>query len=141
MSHQTPTNWSECPTVSLQTQRRDGTWVATAVSLVVEHDRAFFRTYDASGKAKRLSNFPGVRVAPSTLRGRPTGPYASATARLLHGQDAQHARELLAKRFPVMHGRLVPWMHRRKGWETLHYQLDFDADTNVDVDANADADA
>lgn len=36
-------------TVLLETQKRDGSWVATPVSIVVEGERAFFRTYDASG--------------------------------------------------------------------------------------------
>ncbi len=111
-------------TVLLETRKRDGTWVATPVSLVVDGGRAFFRTYDAAGKARRLRNFPEVRVAPSTWRGRPTGPRVSGTARLLGGDDAARARALLAREFPWLHGRLVPWLHRRKGWRTLHYELE-----------------
>lgn len=110
-------------TVLLQTRKRDGTWIGTPVSIVIDGDRLFFRSYDASGKAKRLRTFPGVRVAPSTLRGRPTGPSADGSARLLDGDEAQRARELLARRYPLLHGRLVPAMHRRKGWTTLHYEL------------------
>jgi PPOX class probable F420-dependent enzyme len=111
-------------TVLLETRRRDGSWVATPVSLVVEGTRAYFRTYDAAGKAKRLRNFPEVRLAPSTLRGRPRGPAVEARARLLHGAEAEQARRLLARRFPVLHGLLVPWAHRLKRWTTLHYELE-----------------
>ena len=117
--------WARTRTVLLETQRRDGMWVATPVSLVVDGTGAYFRTYDAAGKAKRLRNFPDVRVAPSTLRGRPRGPAVAARARLLDGAEADRARRLLARRFPVLHGVLVPWTHRLKGWTTLHYGLEF----------------
>ena len=111
-------------TVLLETRKRDGTWVGTPVSIVVAGGRAFFRTYDAAGKAKRLRNFPEVRVAPSTLRGRPTGPSVAGTARLLDDDEAVRARALLAGKYPWLHGRLVPAVHRRKGWRTLHYELE-----------------
>ena len=110
--------------VVLETRKRDGTWVATPVSIVVDGGRAFFRTYDAAGKAKRLRNFPAVRVAPASLRGRPTGPAVTGTARLLDDDEAVRARALLAAKYPWLHGRLVPALHRRKGWRTLHYELE-----------------
>jgi PPOX class probable F420-dependent enzyme len=119
----TPTDWTTYRTVLLETRRRDGTWVATPVSLVVDDGRAFFRSYDASGKAKRLRADPDVRFAPSTLRGKPTGPARAGRARLLTGDEAEHARRLLAAKYPWLHGRMVPRMHRRKGWTTLHYEL------------------
>lgn len=110
--------------VVLETRKRDGTWVATPVSIVVDGGRAFFRTYDAAGKAKRLRNFPEVRVAPASLRGRPTGPAVTGTARLLDDDEAVRVRALLAAKHPWLHGRLVPALHRRKGWRTLHYELE-----------------
>jgi PPOX class probable F420-dependent enzyme len=119
-------DWTATPTVLIETQRRDGTWVPTTVSLVADGSHLYFRSYDASGKAKRLRNFPVVRVAPATLRGRPLAPAVSGRVRLLEGEEAEHVRALLARRFPVLHGRLVPWMHRRKGWTTLHYELVLD---------------
>jgi len=116
-------------TISLETRKRDGTWVGTPVSVVVDEDgRMYFRTYDAAGKHKRLRNFPEVRVAPATtLRGRPTGPAVSGTTHRVTGADEARARELLAAKYPVLQRRLVPWMHRRKGWQTLHYELTLDA--------------
>lgn len=117
-------DWSRHSTVLLETRKRDGTWVGTPVSLVVSGDgRLYFRTYDASGKAKRLRNFPEVRVAPSTMRGRPLGRAFMGSVRLLHGTEADAARSLLGKRYRLLHGRVVPWLHRRKGWTTLHYEL------------------
>ena len=110
--------------VVLETRKRDGTWVPTPVSIVVAGGRAFFRTYDASGKAKRLRNFPEVRVAPAGLRGRPTGPAVTGTARLLDDDEAVRVRGLLATKHPWLHGRFVPALHWRKGWRTLHYELE-----------------
>jgi hypothetical protein len=112
-----------CRTVILQTRKRDGSWVATPVSLVIADGVGYFRTYDAAGKAKRLRNFPDVRVAPGTARGKATGPYVTGTARLLDGAQAERARTRLARKHPLLHGFLVPFAHRRKGWTTLHYAL------------------
>ena len=123
-----PPRLSSAKTVLLETRRRDGSWVGTPVSLVAIGNRLYFRTFDASGKAKRLRNFPDVRVAPcSFLRGRPTAPAVRATARELNGAEADVARRALARRYPLLHGRLVPHVHRRKGWTTLHYELSIDA--------------
>ena len=60
--------------VRLTTFRRDGTPVPTAVHIVVDGDTALFRTWNTTGKAKRLRHTPAVLVAPSTMRGRPRGP-------------------------------------------------------------------
>nr|WP_274637105.1 PPOX class F420-dependent oxidoreductase [Microbacterium bovistercoris] len=115
-------------TILLSTRKRDGSWVSTPVSIVVDDDgRLYFRTYDAAGKYKRLRNFPQVRVAPATtLRGRATGPAVDGTARRIRGDDEARARTLLAAKYPVLHRRLVPWLHRRKGWTTVHYELTLD---------------
>ena len=112
--------------VLLETRKRDGSWVGTPVSIVVDGGRAFFRTWDVSGKAKRLRNFPEVRVAPSTMRGKPTGPSVAGTARLLDDAEVTRVRALLAAKYPILQRRLVPWMHARKGWTTLHYELTLD---------------
>lgn len=116
-------------TILIETRKRDGTWVPTPVSVAVDADgRMYFRTYDAAGKHKRLRNFPQVRVTPATtLRGRPTGPSRGGTARRVTGQDEARARVLLAQKYPLLHGHLVPWLHRRRGWTTVHYELTLDA--------------
>ena len=110
-------------TVLLETRRRDGRWVGTPVSLVVVAGHAYFRSYDAAGKVKRLRNFPEVKVAPSTVRGRATGPSVPGTARLLDAAESGTARAALKAKHPILHGWLVPAMHKRKGWTTLHYEL------------------
>lgn len=114
-------------TVLLETQKRDGSWVGTPVSLVQADGRMYFRTYDQAGKAKRMRNFPQVRMSPCTFLGKVRGTPTLGTARLLEGADATRARQLLARRFPVLHGLAVPSVHRIKGWVTLHYEFHAEA--------------
>lgn len=109
--------------VLLETRKRNGTWVGTPVSIAEAGGKLYFRTYDAAGKSKRLRNFPECRITPSTLRGKPVGDAVPGTARLLPGAEAAVARSALAAKHPVLHGVLVPWSHRLKGWSTLHYEF------------------
>jgi uncharacterized protein len=109
--------------VLLTTFRRDGRGVGTPVSVAVEGERAFFRTYDRAWKAKRLRRNPAVTIAPSTVRGKVTGPALHARARLLGGEEAARAARALARKHPLLHGMLVPLAHRLRGYRTLHYEL------------------
>jgi uncharacterized protein len=112
--------------VAVTTYKRDGTAVPTAVSVVVIGDHAYFRTWSSSGKAKRLRRDPHVLIAPSTARGKRTGPDTAATARLLDKEEARPVVEALAKKYPLLQGKLVPFAHRRRHYETLHYELTAD---------------
>jgi uncharacterized protein len=109
--------------MALETRKRDGTWIATAVHPLVEGDHVFFRTWHTSGKAKRLRNFPDVRFAPSTARGRPTGEWLRGSATLLDGDDAAHAADLINRRYPLLQGVGVRLYHRLRGYRTLHYRI------------------
>jgi uncharacterized protein len=110
-------------TILLHTKKRDGSWVPTPVSIAVEADRAYIRTYAKAGKSKRLRNFPEVRFCPATFRGRPTGAMVHARARRLDGDEARSAARLLARKHPVLHGLAVPLAHRIMRTQTLHYEL------------------
>jgi PPOX class probable F420-dependent enzyme len=110
-------------TILLTTYKRDGTPVATPVSIAFAADRAFFRSYDKAWKTKRLRNNPQVELAASTLRGRPIGPPVPARAFLLDGERAGIAAQALARRHRVLQGLLVPLAHRLMGYRTMHYEL------------------
>jgi PPOX class probable F420-dependent enzyme len=110
-------------TILLKTRKRDGAWVGTPVSIAMRGNCAYVRTYDKSWKSKRLRNFPDVRFSPSTLRGKPRGREFYAQARLLDGEEAQTAARLLARKYPVLHGILVPISHKVMRTKTLHYEL------------------
>lgn len=111
-------------TVLLTTRRRDGRTVDTPVNVAIDaKGRGYFRTAAGSGKAKRIANFPGVRLAPCTRRGRPQGSDQPGLAARLQGAEAAAAAELLAKRFPVIQGRLVPLVDRLRRHEVAYYRL------------------
>ena len=110
-------------TVLLTTYRRDGTPVGTPVNLAVDGDRAFFRTYASAGKTKRLRHQPEVEIAPSTARGKPTGPAIRARVRMLDGEAAAHARRAIERKHPILQHLLVPLAHRVQRYTTVHYEL------------------
>jgi uncharacterized protein len=110
-------------TALLTSFRRDGTPVDTPVTIAVDGERAFFRTYDKSSKAKRLRNNPEVLVAPSTVRGKPLRTAIRCQSRLLGSDESARARRLLARRSPFLQGILVPLTHRVSRYRTLHYEL------------------
>lgn len=108
-------------TILLTTHRRDGTPVGAPVHIVVDGDHAFVRTWDTTGK--RIRNDPSVEVCPSTVGGRPTGPAIRARARVLEGDESASAGRMLARKYPVLHGFLIPLVHRLRGNETIHVEL------------------
>ena len=110
-------------TVLLTTYKRDGAPVGTPVSIAFDGDRAFFRSYDKAWKTKRLRNNPNVEVAPATVKGTPTGPALEARATLLDNEQATVAAHALARRHRVLHGVMVPLMHRLRRYRTMHYEL------------------
>ncbi|MFD9910304.1 PPOX class F420-dependent oxidoreductase [Streptomyces sp. NPDC059063] len=112
-------------TVLLTTHKKDGTGVGTPLHLVVDGDHAYFRTFGRAGKVKRLRNNPEVEIAPSTVRGRPTGPQLKARVRLLDRGSGEYARasRLIARKYPLQQGFLVPLTHKVRRDATLHYEV------------------
>jgi PPOX class probable F420-dependent enzyme len=108
----------------LTTRKRDGTTVSTPVHIAVAPDgSAYFRTWKATGKAKRMRNFPQVWIAPCTARGKPTGPQRQVAAVLLTGPETALAAKALAAKYPILQGVLVPAFHRLTKKTTVHYEL------------------
>lgn len=109
--------------VLVTTFKRDGTAVDTAVNIVVEGDHAYFRTWDTAWKFKRIRNNPEAEFVPCTPLGRPTGPPIEALARALEGEESARAGRKLARKYPLMHGIMVPLVHRLRGNRTVHVEL------------------
>jgi PPOX class probable F420-dependent enzyme len=107
----------------LTTFRRDGTGVPTAMSMAIEGDRGYMRTWSTSGKAKRLRRSPRATVAPSTATGTPTGPAVEVRARFVDGPTAERAGRLIAAKHPVLHGLAVPIAHRLTRREPVYLEL------------------
>jgi PPOX class probable F420-dependent enzyme len=115
--------FADQPTILLTTFRRDGTPVGTPVSIAVEGDHGYIRTYASSGKFKRIRKNPRVEIAPSTFRGHVTGPAIRGEVRVLDGVEAEHARALIERKHAWLHGRLVPLAHRLTGKRTVYLEL------------------
>jgi PPOX class probable F420-dependent enzyme len=116
----------EQTTVLLTTYRKNGRPVPTPVSIAVDGDRAVVRSFEKAGKTRRLRNVASVAVAPCSWRGTPTGPAIRATARILDGGESRRAAFLLRRKYPLLHGFVVPLVHRvgrsRTG-RTVHFEL------------------
>lgn len=110
-------------TVLLTTYRKDGTPIGTPVNIAVEGDHAYIRTWDTAWKFRRLRRNPEAEIAPSTLRGTPTGAAIRVHARILEGAESTHAATLLAHKYPFLHGVLVPLIHRLRHNQTKHIEL------------------
>ncbi len=111
-------------TALLTTYRSDGVrCVNTPVSIVVDGPRLLFRTWEDSGKAKRLRHHPVADLRPCTFRGEPLDKPKRGAVRLLEGDDAQHAARLLGRRHPVLQRWAVPISHRLLRYRTLHYEF------------------
>lgn len=98
----------------------------TPVSIAVDGAQAYVRSFERAGKTGRIRTDPHVTVAPCTGRGRSTGPAVDATARRVTGDEERHAARLLARKYPVLHGVLVPLAHRvgrRRTGRTVHFAL------------------
>ena len=109
--------------VLLTTYKRDGTPVGTPLHVAARDGHVYVRTFDPSGKMKRIRNNPDVEVAPSTARGKALGASRPARARVLEGAESAAAAEALAGKYPILHGHLIPWYHRRKGLKTTQLEL------------------
>lgn len=119
-------NLKKQKTVLLTSYRKDGSPVGTPVNVVVRGDNAYFRTYDKAFKAKRLARNPEVEIAPSTHRGKVTGPGTHGRVRLLTEEEAKPVRRLMARKHPFLQGFAVPLFHRMKRYRTLHYEVTLD---------------
>ncbi|MPZ60892.1 MAG: PPOX class F420-dependent oxidoreductase [Propionibacteriales bacterium] len=111
-------------TVLLTTYRRDGRAGGTPVSIAVDGDHAFVRSFERSLKTRRLARNPEATITPSTGRGEPTGSAVRVRMRRLEGADDRYAARMLARKHPFLHGVLVPLTHRiarAKAGRTVHF--------------------
>ncbi|WP_314172812.1 PPOX class F420-dependent oxidoreductase [Streptomyces winkii] len=119
-------------TVLLTTYRRDGGSGGTPVSIAVEGDHAYVRSFANSVKTRRLGRDPRALVAPCTTLGRRPGRRLPVRLRRLErgGAEDRHAARVLRAKYPFLHGALVPFMHRvllrRKAGRTVHFEVAVD---------------
>ena len=121
--HDLPGQFVDRKTILFTTYRRDGRPVGTPVSIAVKGGRLFIRSHKESGKAKRIRNNPLVDAAPSTFRGKPLGSTVRMRAILLDGDAARLASRLIVRQHRMLHGFLVPTLHRLLRHTTIYYEL------------------
>ena len=97
--------------LSLATFRRSGAAVATPVWFAASANRLYVFTSGDSGKVKRLRHSARARVAPCDARGRVSGAWREASARLV--DDERSIRQARAA------------LHAKYGWQLV--LLDFGA--------------
>jgi len=113
-------------TISLTTFRKDGAPGSSPVSIVVDGDRAYFRSFERAIKVRRIRRDPNVEFGAATASGKPTGSTLSGTVRLLDGAEYSKVGCLLRQKYPFLHGVLVPLAHRvmrPKYGRTIHAEL------------------
>lgn len=113
-------------TISLTTFRKNGDPGSSPVSIVVDGDRAYFRSFERAVKVRRIRRNPKVEFAAATASGKLTGPALCGTVRLLDGAEYSKAGRLLRQKYPILHGLLVPLAHRlmrSKYGRTVHVEL------------------
>ena len=91
--------------IDLVTYRKSGAAVHTPVWFAEQDGKLYVMTRDDSGKAKRIRNNPRVEVAPSTIRGKRTGPGIAGTAQI--STNPQSARRLIRQKYLL--ARLPIW--------------------------------
>ncbi len=113
-------------TIRLTTFRKDGTPGSSPVSIVVDGEHAYFRSFERAVKVRRIHRNPSVEFGPATASGKPTGSVQPGRVRLLDGGEYQLAARLLRRKYPLLHGVLVPLAHRlmrHKYGRTVHAEL------------------
>jgi PPOX class probable F420-dependent enzyme len=108
----------------LTTLERGGAAVSAPVRGAADGDRAYFWTWSGSGSARLLQHADAVQVTPCSTRGfLAYGLPLSATARLLHGDEASQATGKLARKHPVQHRFLIPLLHWARRRQIMIYEL------------------
>ena len=57
------------------------------------------------------------------MRGKPTGPAIRARAQILEGDESAYAGRAIACKHRILHGFLVPLVHRLRRKKTVHIEL------------------
>ncbi|MHB8330216.1 MAG: PPOX class F420-dependent oxidoreductase, partial [Acidimicrobiales bacterium] len=64
-----------------------------------------------------------MEIAPSTLRGNPTGTAVRGVACLLHDEEDRHARQVIAHKYPLLQKFVIPLWLRLSRYTTMHYEV------------------
>ncbi len=85
--------------INLETFKRDGTGVRTPVWFAADNGTLFVYAQADSGKVKRIRRDGAVRIAACDMRGKITGDWRDAEARLVSGEDVARGMALLGRKY------------------------------------------
>lgn len=108
--------------LNLTTFRKSGVPVVTTVLFALANDKIYVWTTMDSGKVKRIRNNAAVHIAPSTRLGRPLGPIAAATARILSVSEHTEAQSLTDRKFGWLK-KYFGLIWRVKGREQVYLEI------------------
>ena len=103
--------------ISLTTFRKTGVPVSTPVWFGEKDDKLYVMSRNDSGKYKRIRNNSKVRIAPSTIRGRVTGPEFDAVARLFPPENWPEAHQTIKNKY---------WLARLPIWSKQNIFLEIE---------------
>jgi uncharacterized protein len=108
--------------LNLTTFRKAGVPVVTTVLFAVANGKVYVWTTKDSGKVKRIRNNAAVQIAPSTRLGRPRGPMAVASARILSVAEQVEAQALTDREFGWLK-RFFGLIWRLQGREQVYVEI------------------
>ena len=108
--------------LNLTTFRKNGVPVVTTVLFALANGKIYVWTTKDSGKVKRILNYATVQIAPSTRLGRPRGPIAAATARILSGTEQTEAQSLTDRQFGWLK-KFFGLIWRLRGREQVYLEI------------------
>jgi PPOX class probable F420-dependent enzyme len=85
----------------LITYRRNGEGVPTPVWFGLRDGKAYMHTEPRTAKVKRIRANPTVRLAPCTMRGKPLGPAAEGTARIVGSEEEPEAEDAIQANYGI----------------------------------------
>ena len=97
--------------LSLTTFKKDGSAVATPVWVARDGDELVVITDATSGKAKRIRNNSGVRLAPCDMRGRISGSSVDGVARLTDSTGTKSVAAQLKRKYGLAF-TAIGWMEK-----------------------------
>lgn len=88
--------------INLETFRKSGEGIRTPLWFAENEDGVLYaRSFERTGKAKRLRREPAARVAPCDVRGNPSGEWVPAEAWILDpgSEEAKRAHRMLGEKY------------------------------------------
>ena len=90
--------------INLETYKKNGDAVKSPVWVVEDGGMIYVRTDPKSWKAKRIRKNQRIRIAPSDMRGKPTGSWVDGEAHFVEGEEAERIIKLIKKKYGMMGG-------------------------------------